>query len=229
MSAPPAPPSAPSAPSAPAPPSAPHSSGESFFQGIQNDGGAREYLSLYKWPPAMQEVFLQNLSKTPLRFFICDDSGSMATADGHRIVESNGKYQMTNCTRWAELGEAMKFHVGLAQVGCIPTEFRMLNCSAPVRIGFNPDEPLATSQNLLALFDNYPGGGTPLCRHIREIASQISSYAPVLLSRGQRACVIIATDGESSDGDIAEALRPLKDLPCWVVVRLCTNEERIAE
>jgi hypothetical protein len=202
---------------------------EGFFRGIQNDGGAREFLSQHRWPPGLQEAFIQNLTKTPIRFFVCDDSGSMATSDGHRIIENHGKFQMAPCTRWTELGDAMKFHVGLAQAGCIPTEFRMLNSSAPIRIGFSPDEPLEAKQNMLALFENYPGGGTPLCRHIREIASQISSYTPALLSRGQRACVIIATDGESSDGDIAEALRPLKDLPCWVVVRLCTNEDRISD
>lgn len=230
-------PTAPSAPeyahspSAPHPPPAPGTDDgvEGFFRGVQNDGGAREFLSQHNWSPGMQEAFLQNLSKTPIRFFICDDSGSMDISDGNRIVESNGKFQMVPCTRWAELGQAMKFHVGLAQAGCIPTEFRMLNSSMPIRIGFSPDEPLDKMQTLLALFDGSPGGGTPLCRHIREIASQIQTYAPVLMSRGQRACVIIATDGESSDGDIAEALRPLKDLPCWVVVRLCTNEDRIGE
>ena len=38
---------------------------------------------------------------------------------------------------------------------------------------------------------------------------------------------IIATDGESSDGDVAEALRPLQNLPVWVVVRLCTDDDKI--
>lgn len=202
---------------------------EGFFRGVQNDGGAREFLTLCKWPPALQDAFLQNLYKTPIRFFICDDSGSMATADGSRIVENHGAFQMSQCSRWVELGEAMKFHVGLAHAGCIPTEFRMLNSSAPIRIGFDMMEPLDSKNMMFSLFEGYPGGGTPLCRHIREIAAQIRSYTPVLLARGQRACVIIATDGESSDGDVAEALNLLKDLPCWVVVRLCTNEDHIGK
>ena len=43
----------------------------------------------------------------------------------------------------------------------------------------------------------------------------------------QKACLVIATDGESSDGDIATAMKPLERLPVWVVVRLCTDEDRI--
>mgnify|MGYP003385803387 FL=1 len=39
--------------------------------------------------------------------------------------------------------------------------------------------------------------------------------------------VTIATDGESSDGDIAAAMRPLQALPVWVVIRLCTDDERV--
>lgn len=41
--------------------------------------------------------------------------------------------------------------------------------------------------------------------------------------------MIIATDGESSDGDIITAMQPLRSLPVWVVVRLCTDEDRIVE
>ena len=52
---------------------------------------------------------------------------------------------------------------------------------------------------------------------------------PFLRATGQRVAVIIATDGESSDGDIAAAMAPLKDLPVWVVIRLCTDEDKIVD
>lgn len=50
-----------------------------------------------------------------------------------------------------------------------------------------------------------------------------------LRAAGQKACVIIATDGESSDGDIVTAMQPLRGLPVWVVVRLCTDENHIVD
>ena len=40
---------------------------------------------------------------------------------------------------------------------------------------------------------------------------------------------VIASDGEATDGDIAAALRPLRDLPAWVVVRLCTDDDRVVQ
>jgi hypothetical protein len=44
---------------------------------------------------------------------------------------------------------------------------------------------------------------------------------------GQKATVVIATDGEATDGDVSDAMRPLQNLPVWVVIRLCTNEQAV--
>lgn len=105
-----------------------------------------------------------------------------------------------------------------------PTEFRLLNGSGPVRVGFDThDAPNAELLN--EALDQQPTGGTPLCRHIREVITEIREVEPQLRASKQRACIIIATDGEASDGDVAEALRPLKDLPCWVILRLCTSDD----
>ena len=49
-----------------------------------------------------------------------------------------------------------------------------------------------------------------------------------LRNNNQTAAVIICTDGVSTDGDIAAA-KPLQDLPVWVVVRLCTDDEELIE
>ncbi len=53
-------------------------------------------------------------------------------------------------------------------------------------------------------------GGTPLCRHIQNVISDIQGQENRLRQNGQRAVIVIATDGESSDGDIIQALKPLE-------------------
>jgi len=42
-----------------------------------------------------------------------------------------------------------------------------------------------------------------------------------LRATGRKACVVIATDGESTDGNLVDAMRPLQALPVWVVSFMC--------
>ena len=67
-----------------------------------------------------------------------------------------------------------------------------------------------------------------MCKQIHEITEQIRAIEPYLRQNGTKAGVVIFTDGEASDGDLAAALRPLKDLPVMMTVRLCTDEENIS-
>jgi hypothetical protein len=84
-----------------------------------------------------------------------------------------------------------------------------------------------------------PSGVTPLTDHILEIHRGISSMAPMLRARGQRVVITLATDGLPTDAQgnggsyeqkaFVEALRTLEQLPIWLVIRLCTNEEHVVE
>jgi hypothetical protein len=194
-----------------------------------NIAGAKEFLTSQKWPTGLQETFINNLQKIPIRFFICDDSGSMSTEDGHRLVTVAGHScpRFVSCTRWTELTSALTFHATIAKCANAPTQFRLLNASLPINMGDGSDVDGSKYQTFMNLLSQSPSGGTPLCQHIREVVSQITTMASELRANNQKACVIIATDGESSDGDIATALKPLEHLPAWVVIRLCTDEERI--
>ena len=138
---------------------------------------------------------------------------------------------MVPCSRWAELTQSLRFHAELAHYGSVPTEFRMLNRGSPVQVGFGRDDKFAQTppDKFCQQLEDSPAGGTPLCRHIREITHEISLRAESLRQAGQLACVVIATDGEASDGNLVEAMRPLKNLPVWIVVRLCTNESKVVE
>lgn len=86
-----------------------------------NEGGAREFLTANKWPVGLQDCLLDHLNRIPIRFFICDDSGSMIENDGHKLVTSaNGQNRLIPCSRWSELTESLKFHASLSNAACIP-------------------------------------------------------------------------------------------------------------
>lgn len=76
---------------------------------------------------------------------------------------------------------------------------------------------------------NLIGGDTPLCSHIREVIAKVRELEPQLRALNQKASIIICTDGEASDGDLAETMAPLQHLPVWVVIRLCTDNDDIVQ
>jgi hypothetical protein len=194
-----------------------------------NETGIRAFLTEHQWPKGLQEIFIRNLNIVPMRYFICDDSGSMSHNDGKLLVpSSDNSYRYRKCSRWTELTSALKFHADLARIGKAPSQFRFLNRGAPMMVGnTSTEEEEQGYQQIISSFNNSPSGGTPLCSHIREVVAEITCMEEILRLHNQKVAVIIATDGESSDGNIADALRPLQNLPVWVVIRLCTDSETI--
>ena len=187
----------------------------------------RAYLTENQWPPGLQTALVDTCKKMPVRFFITDDSGSMLTNDGHRIVGAGDKKKLIACTRWSELVSSLKFHATLAHKAHAPSEFRLLNNAEPVLVGMPGDDEAL--ELIMDVFNDGPGGQTPICAQIHEVVKKIKSIDDQLRANNQRAAVIIATDGISTDGDVADAMRPLQDLAVWVVVRLCTDDDEVIE
>jgi len=191
-----------------------------------NEEGAREFLSSNFWPRGLQDIFIRNLKLLPRRFFICDDSGSMVENDGHRLLAlPNGERMMVTCTRWTELVDSLQFLVELSRAASAASQIRTLNGPAPFMVGTAEDD----NERLTGFYETWPNGRTPLCRHIKEVIEEIRQLAPLLESQGKKACVVIFTDGEATDGDLLETMQPLHDLPVWIVVRLCTDDPSIVE
>jgi hypothetical protein len=210
-----------------------------------DETAARAFLGALGFPVGLQSALIDGLARTPARFFLLDDSGSMTTNDGMRVIDhcSDDYHNKSwaKCSRWDELADMARFHVQLAREAKAPTEFRYLNSLPPTRIGFGGGgsssdgvdlgvNDMAVARLLGVLDDSgAPSAGTPLCRHIGEVIAQIRVLAPQLRASGQKAAVIIATDGEASDGDLRSALAPLKDLPATLTLRLCTNDQRVID
>ena len=108
-------------------------------------------------------MLIESTEHLTMRYFIIDDSGSMKRGDGHKLRGSKTNPKMVSCSRWDELGERIRFHAGLAEALGQPTEFRMLNGSAPRVLGRKSDKG-ASYKALLKDLTRDPSGETPLCR-----------------------------------------------------------------
>jgi hypothetical protein len=187
-------------------------------------------------PRGIKEEFIRAADDFPVRYWVVDNSGSMTTSDGHELITSrvgSKSYEGFNpCSRWKELSSSLNWIGTLAIDITAHTEFHLLNPSNGVQevvLGAYGTPPAIQRQELDRLVASSPTGRTPICTTIRNIISKIQPQAAELRATGKRAVVVIATDGVSTDGDLAQALRPLEQLPVWVVVRLCTDDDSVVE
>ena len=66
-----------------------------------NEQAAKTYLASKDWPLGFQVQVLEQVEKIPLRFFICDDCGSMYESDGKQLTYSqNSGFRAINCSRY---------------------------------------------------------------------------------------------------------------------------------
>jgi len=195
----------------------------------------------------LAEALHRNNIAFSLRIWIVDNSGSMAERDGQRLVASSTRRRsltQQSCSRWRELQDTVEYHVQMAALLQAPTQFRLLNdpgrLSGPqyLQVGESidrMDEDLA--RTLSTIHNTSPGGVTPLIGHLQAIRKQIQELEPSLRQTGAKVVIVLATDGIPTDErghtsgqlqrDFAQALRDLQDLPVWIVVRLCTNDDQV--
>jgi hypothetical protein len=151
---------------------------------------------------------LASESDFAFRTWVVDNSRSMSTADGHRIVEtSDRKIVGQEVTRWEELQETVVYHAELASILHSPTRFQLLNDPGEKvgkkefivgNQGCNRLEEMLVAKSVMQR--TQPGGVTPLSRHVIQIESMIREMQEQLAASGERVAVVIAT-GESIKRD----------------------------
>ena len=155
----------------------------------------------------------------------------MSIADGSKLYKNpNGTCKQINCSRWDEMVGAIEFHVNLASKANSATDFRFLNQLAPKRVGVKEVDPDNTHKRAIEkAFDEGPRGLTPLCKHVTDVVNEVTANQGWLRENNLTVCVVIVCDGQASDGNLAQAMKPLAHLPVHVVVRLCTSDESVVD
>eukprot|EP00967_Tisochrysis_lutea_P007168 scaffold8513_cov37-Tisochrysis_lutea.AAC.2 len=193
---------------------------------------AREsYLAGLDMPPGLRAQYEKSAGDFDLRIWVIDNSGSMQTGDGNRIVrKADGGFASCRSSRWEELGDSLEYHAALATYLRAPTQFCVLNSPGggiPQAMWCGTGAIQDELDMIRRLRESSPTGRTPLCAAIRSATHTIQQRAAALRTNGKRCVLVIASDGAATDGDVSIALKALQDLPVWVVVRLCTDDEDV--
>mmetsp|Transcript_27182 Transcript_27182/g.64725 ORF Transcript_27182/g.64725 Transcript_27182/m.64725 type:complete len:401 (+) Transcript_27182:144-1346(+) len=182
----------------------------------------------FDFPLGLAQQVVASAQSFPTRFWIVDDSGSMATGDGKMISTSaSGAKSIVGATRWQEISADMAVAAAVSHEAGARTEFHPLNGGRPLTIQGTDKGDLA--KVIKGLADLEPRGLTPLAAATNLITAKIVPMAPGLMMKNQRVCVVIATDGQPSDDGFQAALGRLQALPVWVVVRICTDEDSVID
>ena len=156
-----------------------------------------------KWPSGFANVIVQSKEAVAFRFVIVDNSRSMLKRDGHRlIVDLSGEQKFVECSRWEEVTASMDVIVSHADAAGTPMEIRLLNKAQPVIVGEKADSGI-NLEAVRTLLTTEPSGLTPVCKQIREVIERIKGMEAELVASNKIALLIIITDGESTDGNVA--------------------------
>jgi hypothetical protein len=181
----------------------------------------------------------------------------MKARDGRKLVNTKSQYdvRIQPCTRWQELCETIIYHAQLAALLQAPTRFVLLNPldGTNTSSSSQPCPPVQEysiaergaewiPDDLEYIMDTFskiePCGVTPLTDHLRRIFHSIEHLGTNSsgTSYDSKIVLVVATDGKPTDmygfsspdvdRDFEDAIRRVQTR-AFVVIRLCTNDEKI--
>lgn len=195
-------------------------------------------------PHGIALELLETSACTAVRFWVVDNSGSMATPDGKQVVfRQDGSLTVVRSTRWNELKDVVLKQADLALSLDCRIDFHLLNPPHSLRarqflslaldstVQFPSQGELATLNDLRATLDSTPQGGTPLTEAVVSIHKLVQQLAPDLTRNQQQVVVVIATDGlPNNSTSFVQAVSDLQRLGCvWLIVRLCTQSDEVLQ
>jgi hypothetical protein len=187
------------------------------------------------------QAFASLKHTVPMRIWILDNSEAMNIPDAHRIGGTFDAIQnVSGITRWQELNDCVVYHAGTAAQFGLKTRFAMLNDPkvGPQYFSIGDkgsvQEEMQVAQHVMT--HTRPAGPTPLAPQLAGLQKYIAQIAPQLRQNRQIVTVVLATQGlpTSEHGDpnaaaqeFVRALQSFENLPVFVVVRLCTDDENV--
>ena len=185
------------------------------------------------------------------RKWLIENSASMKVQDAHCMkIGSNMEYigSDDNVSRWQEFSQCFDFHVKMSARCWIATEFWLVNDPGAdvgdqrfsVACGSQDDlsEEREMANEIIANV-KLEQKRNPLASQMRRIERRIAKKAPRLISDDKHVVLMLCTGGIPSDEfgndgsavmtDFVDSLMALSKLPVKIIVRLCTDNERVTD
>ena len=185
----------------------------------------------------MDAIIEAVLATTRRAFILVDNSRSVLKQDAATIVcddpgvdssLTGAVFRVEESTRWSEMMAAITSMALAADQAGVKTEILLLNKQPePFTIGNGSGSNSDAAARVADLLATKPQGLTPLCAQLKGVAAQLVGDAPKSTYSSKTALLVIFVDGESTDGDVLELLRPLIALRFRLVIRLCTTEGEV--
>jgi hypothetical protein len=168
------------------------------------------------------------------RFVLVDASRTMAKKDSTKdVTNGRGGYKVEACMRYDEACATVLGMARLSAETSAPMDVRVVSvrgldaAQQPLTVGKVPDDGGRAVASVAAALAAEPAGPKCVCRALVEVAAQVRWIEDILRITDKQALVVLVTDGEATDGSVADALRPLEGLPVHVLVRLCSEDRQV--
>eukprot|EP00985_Skeletonema_marinoi_P027676 scaffold23050_cov129-Skeletonema_marinoi.AAC.3 len=210
----------------------------------------RHYTDSLQLPAASFESVVKCYESNSRKWLI-QNSASMKIQDSHCLkIGPNLDYIGSDdeVSRWEELSQCSNFHVKMSARCWIPTEFWLVNDPGPdvgnqrFSVACGSKEDVREEREMAHdIISNVPleQKRNPLAFQLRRIERRIARKALGLTFNNKHIVLMLCTDGYLSDEfgcegsavnrDFVDSLVALSKLPVKIIVRLCTDDDRVTD
>lgn len=204
----------------------------------------RDYLGAICLPSALLSSVLECYQSSSSRVWLLDNSSSMRVRDSHigRGKSGGTIERFDDVRRWEELQDCVAFHSKMASRVWLPSKYWLVNYSGQTENlslcwGTTKDIPSEMSQiKKVMTRQALDQSQCPLATLVHGLTKKVAKDADALNAQDKHVIAVICTQGLSTDDEGRSAMREfrqelssLSKLPVKVIVRLCTDDDRVVD